>query len=30
MSEERSMPAELKFEKQVFRVRRGAPLSITY
>ena len=30
MSEERSTPAGLKFEKQIFRVKRGTPLSMIY
>ena len=30
MSKERSVPAGLNFEKQVFRVKCGTPLSMTY
>ena len=30
MSKERSVPAELNFEKQVFRVKCGTPLSMTH
>ena len=30
MSEERSMAAGLNFEKQIFRVKRGTPLSMTH
>ena len=30
MSKERSVPAGLNFEKQVFRIKCGTPLSMTY
>ena len=30
MSKERSVTAGLKFEKQIFRVKRGTSLSMTY
>ena len=30
ISKERSMPAGLKFEKQIFRVKPGTPLSMTH
>ena len=30
MSNKRSVPAALNFEKQVFRVKCGTPLSMTY
>ena len=30
MSKEHSVPAGLNFEKQVFRVKFGTPLSMTY